>query len=1392
MVDAGNRKIEGVSRTELDSHAASIVVGKNALITHDSGKSVNVGPFTEQLGKLNDVPIVDCVIAHDCPYSKRTILLAMYNALYIPEMSENLVPPFVLRRQGNVVNDIPKIQIDAPTELDHCLILDDNRVHIPLQLIGTMSYFQTRKPSMDEYEEAVLSNQLVDLNVNEAEWDPLDPSFARDEAGMLDFEGRLIEGPARSKDFFDVDTSSDQSYDLSKVNVLREDEKLVARISALSVNDGAVQRPPDNKHMANWEQQEMKAVSRSLDPVSFASDIVERTAISKFQSSMKSKVSAVSVGGNIGIKAEDLAKVFRVDLKTAKQTLLNTTQYLKRSKNPSLHRRYSSNDRMLRYTHLREYFYMDTMFASQKSGATTRGNTCLQLFVTDKGFVFVCPMKRKSDVPFALKLFFKKVGVPDAIICDQGGEQIGGDSKKLLRESGTVVKQIEPNTPWSNRAERYIGIFKQAVRDLMHETNCPMKLWDYCMEYKAKVNNSTARNLYQLGSLTPYQTIYQREPDISNLCQFKFYDWCYYREETAKFPFPSQVLGRVLGPSDGVGNEMAVWIIRVDGRIISRQTARPLTDDEVNSPLEIARRKAFDEAIKRKLGDSIHLPEKSNEASEWLYLGDVGDGLEIPDTDNESYDLLVNSEVILPHQDRHQHAVVLGRHKKDDGTEIGRTDHNPALNTAVYDVKFPDGAIKQYSANIIAENLYSQVDMDGHTSLVLESIVDHRKDETAIKNEDKYFRTKQGQRRLRQTTKGWELCVLWRNGEEQWVPLRELKQSNPVEVADYAHSNNLIEEPAFKWWVPYTLRKRDYIVSKVTSRVTKRTHKYGVRIPRSIKEAYELDKSNNNSLWRDAIEKEMQNVSIAFEVMEDDEVLPKGYKPASCHIIFDVKMDFTRKARYVMDGHRTPDPDGSTYAGVVSRESIRIALTYAALNDLNICAGDILNAYLQAPSSEKYYIPKCGVEFGLENVGKRAKIVRALYGGKSSGRDFRNHLRSCMSHLGFQSCKADPDVWMREATKCDGTSYYQYVLLYVDDVLVVAEGAEQIIRNEIGKYFMVKEESIGIPEVYLGGKISEVILNNGARAFTFSSSKYVKGAVSNVEAYLQEKGLKFPSRVSTPLSIGYRPEVDTSDELDDEDAAYYQSLIGVLRWMVELGRIDITCEVSMMASHMALPREGHLAQLFHMFAYLKKCHNSELVFDPSDRDVDYNEFVHQDWDASEYGILSEETPVNAPKPRGMGFTMLAYVDSDHAGEIITRRSRTGYIVYLNNSPIYWISKKQQGVETSSFGAEFTAMKQCTEYIRGLRFKLRMMGIPCSQPSLVYGDNKSVLANASMPDSVLKKKAHSIAYNFVREGVVRKEWLLAYVNTKDNIADFLTKPLSGEQRMKLVRQVLHHL
>ena len=269
-------------------------------------------------------------------------------------------------------------------------------------------------------------------------------------------------------------------------------------------------------------------------------------------------------------------------------------------------------------------------------------------------------------------------------------------------------------------------------------------------------------------------------------------------------------------------------------------------------------------------------------------------------------------------------------------------------------------------------------------------------------------------------------------------------QTHPVETAEYARARGISNKPAFTWWVPYTLRKREAILAVVKNRIRKTTHKYGIEIPRDVEHVHEIDARNGNTMWRDALKKEMYNVGVAFEILDEGSHALHGWKQVTGHLVWDVKMDFTRKARWVLNSHKTLDPIGSTYAGVVSRESVHIAQTYAALNDLNVFAANIWNAYLQAPSSQKDYII-CSPEFGVENIGQTALIHCALYGGKAAGRDFRNHLRSCMEFLNFKSCLADPNIWMRPAIKSDGNTYYEYILLYVDDALVVSENAESIL-----------------------------------------------------------------------------------------------------------------------------------------------------------------------------------------------------------------------------------------------------------------------------------------------------------------------------------------------------------
>ena len=743
---------------------------------------------------------------------------------------------------------------------------------------------------------------------------------------------------------------------------------------------------------------------------------------------------------------------------------------------------------------------------------------------------------------------------------------------------------------------------------------------------------------------------------------------------------------------------------------------------------------------------------------------------------------------------------VARRATNQEGRVLGTYDDNPFINSMVYEVEFSDGNIREYSANVIAENLLSQVDDDGFTTLLLKGIVDHKKDpEVALDAQDSYVTTKRGRRVQVKSTKGWKLLVAWKDGSESWIPLKDMKESHPIETAIYATARGIENEPAFNWWVPYTLRKRDVIIANVRARVRKTTHKYGVELPTSIEHALELDRRNGNDFWRKALEKEMRNVGVAFEILKG-ETAPPGWRKVTGHLVWDCKMDFTRKARWVLDGHKTPDPLISTYAGVVSRESVRIAFTYAALNGLDVCAADIQNAYLQAPSSAKDYII-CGPEFGLENVGKVALIRRALYGGKSAGRDFRNHLRSCMRHLGFESCPADPDVWMRPAVKATGQEYYEFILLYTDDTLCVSESPEEVLRTGIGKYFQLKEASIGPPKIYLGGKVRKIVNAAGQECWAFGSSQYVQQAVKNAEAWCDEKKKSgdnrflLPKTAKTPLPTSYRPELEMSEELKPEEASYYMSLIGVLRWIVELGRIDVCLECSMMSSHLAMPRVGHLQKVLHIFAHLKSKHNAELVFDPSVPEINHSEFEKQDWTTSEFGHVNdkEELPPNMPQPRGFGFVIHAKVDADHASDSVSRRSRTGFIVYINSAPVYWYSKKQTSVESSTFGSEFVAMKQLCEYLRGLRYKLRMMGIPVDEPAYIYGDNQSVLANTSVPESTLKKKSQSICYHFVREGVARNEWRTSYVNTDENEADLLTKLLpSGMKRAKFVARMLLHV
>lgn len=318
---------------------------------------------------------------------------------------------------------------------------------------------------------------------------------------------------------------------------------------------------------------------------------------------------------------------------------------------------------------------MDTFFATKKAGKSTWGHTCCQLFVTDKGFVYVVPMKSKSEVLQAVKQFAKEVGAPEALICDAVREQKSEEVKKFCNEIGTTLRVLEEGTPWANKAELYIGLIKTAVGKDMKESNSPLAFWDYCIERRARINNLMARDLFQLHGTNPYTALTGREGDISNLCQFGWYEFCYYRENTEKFPFNKEVLGRVLGPARGEGNEMTQWILKANGNVVPHRSPRKLSIAELHSETEQRKREIFDKLIERRWGTAINpppIPKSEGDSDFEEYADDDEDPRVIPETEDSvdlrgrlidqqpAYDRLINAEVQLQLDDK----MALGKVKQ--------------------------------------------------------------------------------------------------------------------------------------------------------------------------------------------------------------------------------------------------------------------------------------------------------------------------------------------------------------------------------------------------------------------------------------------------------------------------------------------------------------------------------------------------------------------------------------------------------------------------------------------------------------------------------------------------------------------------------------------------------
>ena len=613
--------------------------------------------------------------------------------------------------------------------------------------------------------------------------------------------------------------------------------------------------------------------------------------------------------------------------------------------------------------------------------------------------------------------------------------------------------------------------------------------------------------------------------------------------------------------------------------------------------------------------------------------------------------------------------------------------------------------------------------------------------------------------------------------------------------------------------------------------------KFGVRVPRSLREALRHDKEYDEDertqrgtyrrtigkrRWRNSTGKEMfkfltknigTNEHEALDIRNDrTKGAPKGYQIVRCFWVFDVKSDGTLKARWVAGGNGVDSRGVPSSMTVISTMGVRIMFTQAAADGQQVLSGDLGNAYLHATTNEKVCC-KLGEEWG-EHAGKWAVIRKAIYGLVSSAYEFHRYVAHAMWEMGWMQVEADKDIWIRKNEK-DGL--YDRVGFYVDDVIITGKRPEDIV-TEMEGHFQFKFS--GAPDRYLGSDV-----RNDDIGTYFASESYISECIDEIATVegeimlkneerewmskrkvnhpdelegererewrmkCKEKGLSKMHTKDAPMGGGYQPENLEGEEdelLSGEGRRNYQSLIGKLQWIGQLGRYDIGYAVSTLSQFNSAPKMGHLKGVMVVFGFLRKYIDNRLYISP-DKITGIGESYGKGKEKlmkERYPYAEEERSEREPVPLSAECGTTIFTDASHASEY-QRRSVTGIIAYYGSTPIFWVSKRQKVIAGSTYESEFLALKAAIDEARGLRYLIRGMGIEVTGETKILGDNQGVLKSAGNYDAGLNKKHIGIAYHRCREAIACGICSLYYVASKENVSDMMTKALGGLELGKLV-------
>jgi len=844
------------------------------------------------------------------------------------------------------------------------------------------------------------------------------------------------------------------------------------------------------------------------------------------------------------------------------------------------------------------------------------------------------------------------------------------------------------------------------------------------------VLNLTA--LESLGWITPHQSCFGTTPDISALLHYTFYQPVYFSDKDS-FPDADERLGHWLGVAENKGDTLTYWILSDNKTVIARSLVRPVEDYEVN--------------------------KRTPEAGE--ILDPIAAKSEGSPPASPGLDLL--SEMCNSSPPEFDITQINGFNANDHiGLEFLKKDsRNVPAKAKVIEVdeetgrvmlEYIHGGLEWVEPNVIQEAILSK-NQDDEGFYTFSKVLGHR----TIQNGK------------------IEVEILWDNGEVSWEPLSAMRKDDPVTLAGYARERKLLEQRGWKWAKRLAKNEKKFLrmlkLMKATKRKPENTKlKFGIQVPGTgdTAGAMRLDRENKNQLWFNAQQLEA-NTLRDLDVFE---IMPEGFDLSDYQYVpliyaFDVKFDGRRRARLVGNGKRTTGPPPSEiWSGVVSTDAVRTAMFLGKLNNLKICAADISSAYLMANTKEKMYT-KLGPEFG-DWGGKTVLVKKALYGLIGSCAQFHKHLSMELSKLGFVPSKADSDLWMRDAG-----DHYEYVAKYIDDILIIAKNPLDIL-NEMKKPKGPYEfKGVGSPEYYLGGDIKISYDGDSIKDLVTSAKTYIGRICGKVEETMGWKLRRFMS----PMDTNYHPEIDDSDFLIGKDISAYRMMVGSLNWLITLGRYDIHYATGSLARHMMIPREGHLHAMRRIFGYLRAHPDFCIRYDTEEPDFSMHKVEVYDW-FTLYGNVQEEMPYGMPPPKGKPVVTSGFFDSSHSSCLLTRRSTTCYLMFVNNTPIKWFSKRQNCVETSTYGSEVVAGRIAVDAAVELRYNLRMLGAPVKGRTTLFGDNKSMITNASLPHSTLKKRNQANNYHRVREAVASGVVSVVHVDTEYNLADMGTKALSG--------------